>query len=98
MGSIEDHKTWIIEQYTKFYQSAARIAKELGVSRQGVILALQSWGFDTSKYANSWVWFKCSYSKCGREYQIRRKDARRKLENREKGFCSMECRRKGMIE
>jgi hypothetical protein len=93
MGKLEDNKERILHWYTQDYLSANMIAQLLGVSRQGVIQALNGWGLDTSHVGN-WVTVKCSYQACGRTYKIKKSQARRLKESKGNNFCGKDCWRK----
>ena len=60
-------------------------------SRQGVVLALQSWGIDTSKAVAGWVDTTCGYAPCGRKFKVKRNYYRKRvLEDGLKTFCCMD--------
>ena len=96
MGKIEDNKDYILDLYLMRAWSANRIAKEIGVSRQGVILALQSWGVNTSKGEEGWIEMACAH--CGKTGKVVKSVAREKLEMRSNHFCNRECYRKWINE
>lgn len=98
MGKIEEAKDHILHLFLNRYWSANMIATDLGVSRQGVILALQSWGIDTSKSSAGFVEVTCGYKSCGRVFKTYRNIARKKLEEGKESFCGHDCWQKWMRE
>jgi hypothetical protein len=103
MGLIEDNRELILHQFLELYWSASRIARELGVSRQGVVSALNSWGYDTSKAARNTIYVQCSNPRCkfgvedetgsvaARVFPLARSRVREKLATGTPWFCSRGC-------
>lgn len=80
MIDFQKHKDLVLDLFQNKYYSANMIAaylteKGAPCSRQGVILALRSWGMDTSKGAAGWVNNTCPV--CGRVFPIKRCEMRK---------------------
>lgn len=99
MGKIEENKDTILHLYLVEHYSANRIAEMLEVSRQGVILALNSWGIDTSLASGAaWVEVTCQWKECGKAFKIRRSRYREKKEENAPFFCCTGCYQKWFRE